>query len=58
MTEWYNHPDPMNIPHVTRAQAAIFAQEEGIESEKPMQTQNILAFEAGTKPEFLNRKRA
>ncbi|MCL2722795.1 MAG: site-specific integrase, partial [Treponema sp.] len=44
MTEWYNHPDPMNVPNVTKAQAAIFAQVEEIDNSKPAQQQNIRAF--------------
>ena len=58
MTEWYNHPDPMNVPNVTKAQAAIFAQVEEIDNSKPAQQQNIRAFTPMKKPKTFNRKHA
>jgi len=58
MTEWYNHPDPMNVPNVTKAQAAIFVQEDKIEQPEPMTKQNIRSFTPMKKPEKFNRKRA
>ena len=45
MTEWYNHPDPMNVPNVTKAQAAIFTQEEkSCDDPKQNQMDNVRAF--------------
>ena len=57
MTEWYNHPDPMNVPNVTKAQAAIFGQDEGNDESKPPK-QNIRTFSPMKKPETLHRKHA
>ena len=52
MTEWYNHPDPMNIPSVTKAQAAIFTHgENDCDDSKPSQMDNIRAFVPVKKPE-------
>jgi integrase len=56
MTEWYNHLDPMNIPHVTKAQAAIFALEG--EDFKPSSKCSILTFASVRKPESTARKHA
>jgi len=58
MTEWYNNPDPMNVPNVTKAQAAIFTQGEDIDNSKPTQQKNIRAFTPMKKPGTLNRKHA
>ena len=52
MTEWYNHPDPMNIPNVTKAQAAIFKHEENdSDDSKPSQIDNIRPFVPVKEPE-------
>ena len=59
MTEWYNHPDPMNIPNVTKAQAAIFSAEEVKEDEpKSSQSSNIRTFTLMKKSEMPERKHA
>jgi hypothetical protein len=58
MTEWYNHPDPMNVPNVTKAQAAIFSLETQSEDTKPATKQNIRSFTPIKNSGTLNRKHA
>ena len=58
MTEWYNHPDPMNIPNITKAQAAIFTSEEGCEDSEPSEKSNVRAFALVENPEMPERKHA
>jgi len=58
MTEWYNHPDPMNVPNVTKAQAAIFAPETQKEDIKPPVKSNIRSFVPANKKETLKQKHA
>ena len=58
MTEWYNHPDPMNVPNVTKAQAAIFEQEDEIAQPKQAGKQNIRSFTPMKNQGTFNRKHA
>jgi len=58
MTEWYNHPDPMNVPNVTKAQAAIFEQEDEIDQPELANKPNIRSFTPIKKLEKFNRKHA
>ena len=58
MTEWYNHPDPMSIPDVTKAQVAIFTPEMSEEEIKPPKKCNIRAFAFAEKSKMPERKHA
>ena len=58
MTEWYNHPDPLNVPNVTKAQAAIFEQKDENDQPELANKPNIRSFTPMKKLEKFYRKHA